>query len=42
MSKPFASSTDLSEKTATLEELADGVWAYTCEGDPNVGAIAGK
>jgi len=42
MSKPFASSTDLTEKTATLEELADGVWAYTCEGDPNVGAIAGK
>ncbi|MDQ3477388.1 MAG: MBL fold metallo-hydrolase, partial [Actinomycetota bacterium] len=42
MSKPFASSTDLTEKTATLEELADGVWAYTCEGDPNVGAVAGK
>lgn len=42
MSKPFASSTDLSEKTATLEELADGVYAYTAQGDPNVGAIVGS
>ena len=41
MTKPFASSTDLSEKTATLEELADGVYAYTAQGDPNVGAIVG-
>ena len=39
--KPFASSADTSEKQATLEELADGVWAYTAEGDPNVGAIVG-
>ena len=39
--KPFASSADTTEKRATLEELADGVWAYTAEGDPNVGAIVG-
>ncbi|TDF37254.1 MBL fold metallo-hydrolase [Alteromonadaceae bacterium M269] len=37
--KPFASSADLGEKTETLEVLADGVYALTAEGDPNVGAI---
>jgi glyoxylase-like metal-dependent hydrolase (beta-lactamase superfamily II) len=42
MSKPFASSADLAEKTATLEQLADGVYAYTAEGDPNVGCIIGS
>jgi glyoxylase-like metal-dependent hydrolase (beta-lactamase superfamily II) len=41
MPKPFASSADLAEKTATLEQLADDVYAYTAEGDPNVGAIVG-
>jgi glyoxylase-like metal-dependent hydrolase (beta-lactamase superfamily II) len=39
--RPFASSADLAEKRATLERLADGVFAYTAEGDPNVGAIVG-
>jgi glyoxylase-like metal-dependent hydrolase (beta-lactamase superfamily II) len=39
--KPFASSADLAEKTATLEELARGVYAYTAQGDPNVGCIVG-
>jgi glyoxylase-like metal-dependent hydrolase (beta-lactamase superfamily II) len=39
--RPFASSEDLQEKRATLEELADGVYAYTAEGDPNVGAVVG-
>ena len=39
--KPFASSADLGEKEATLEELADGVYAFTAQGDPNVGAIVG-
>ena len=39
--KPFASSADLAEKTATLEQLADGVYAYTAEGDPNVGCVIG-
>ncbi|MBI1366480.1 MAG: MBL fold metallo-hydrolase [Alphaproteobacteria bacterium] len=42
MSKPFASSGDLSEKRETLEILADGVFALTAEGDPNVGAIEGE
>lgn len=41
MSKPFASSADLDEKQATLERLADGVYAFTAEGDPNVGCIVG-
>lgn len=40
-SKPFASSADLAEKQETLEEIADGVYALTAEGDPNVGAIEG-
>jgi glyoxylase-like metal-dependent hydrolase (beta-lactamase superfamily II) len=39
--KPFASSADLADKEATLEELAPGVYAYTAQGDPNVGAIVG-
>ncbi len=37
--KPFASSADLGVKEETLEVLADGVFALTAEGDPNVGAI---
>lgn len=37
--KPFASSADLGEKTETLEVLAEGVYALTAEGDPNIGAI---
>jgi glyoxylase-like metal-dependent hydrolase (beta-lactamase superfamily II) len=41
MSKPFASTADLAEKTSTLEELAPGVVAFTAEGDPNVGAVIG-
>ena len=41
MPKPFASSADLAHKEATLERLADGVFAYTAQGDPNVGAIVG-
>lgn len=40
--KPFASSADVGEKTETLEVLADGVYALTAEGDPNVGAIEGE
>lgn len=42
MAKPFASSADLTEKKETLEVLADGVYALTAEGDPNVGAIEGE
>ena len=41
-SKPFASSADLTQKTETLEVLAEGVYALTAEGDPNVGAIEGE
>src|SRR5690242_5893973 len=37
--KPFASSADLAEKERSLEVLADGVYALTAEGDPNVGAV---
>jgi glyoxylase-like metal-dependent hydrolase (beta-lactamase superfamily II) len=39
--KPFASTADTAEKRSTLEELADGVYAFTAEGDPNVGAVVG-
>jgi len=42
MAKPFASSADLAEKKETLELLAEGVYALTAEGDPNVGAIEGE
>lgn len=42
MPKPFASTADIVHKVATLEVVADGVYAYTAEGDPNVGAIEGK
>jgi glyoxylase-like metal-dependent hydrolase (beta-lactamase superfamily II) len=41
MPRPFASSADLEEKEATVEQLADGVYAYTAQGDPNVGAVVG-
>jgi glyoxylase-like metal-dependent hydrolase (beta-lactamase superfamily II) len=40
--KPFASSADLTEKEETFEVLADGVYALTAEGDPNVGAVEGE
>jgi glyoxylase-like metal-dependent hydrolase (beta-lactamase superfamily II) len=42
MAKPFASSADLAAKKETLEIIADGVYALTAEGDPNVGAIEGE
>lgn len=42
MAKPFASSADVEEKRATLEELAPAVVAFTAEGDPNVGAVIGE
>ena len=40
--KPFASSADLTAKQQTLEVLADGVYALTAEGDPNIGAVEGE
>ncbi|HBS34274.1 MAG TPA: MBL fold metallo-hydrolase [Parvularcula sp.] len=42
MAKPFASSADLAPKRETLEVLSRGVYAFTAEGDPNVGAIEGE
>ena len=39
--KPFASSADTTVKPQTLEVLADGVYALTAEGDPNLGAVEG-
>jgi glyoxylase-like metal-dependent hydrolase (beta-lactamase superfamily II) len=40
--KPFTSSAELGEKVETLEVLAEGVYALTSEGDPNMGAIEGE
>jgi glyoxylase-like metal-dependent hydrolase (beta-lactamase superfamily II) len=40
--KPFASSADSAEKKETLQVIAEGVYALTAEGDPNVGAIEGE
>jgi glyoxylase-like metal-dependent hydrolase (beta-lactamase superfamily II) len=40
--RPFASSADLEAKEQTLEILAEGVYALTAEGDPNVGAVEGE
>jgi len=41
MAKAFASQADLEEKEVTFSELADGVYGYTAEGDPNAGVIIG-
>lgn len=41
MARAFASQADLDEKQITFEELADGLYAYTAEGDPNSGVIVG-
>jgi glyoxylase-like metal-dependent hydrolase (beta-lactamase superfamily II) len=38
---PFASAQDLTEKEATLEQLAPAVYAHTAQGDPNVGCVIG-
>jgi glyoxylase-like metal-dependent hydrolase (beta-lactamase superfamily II) len=40
--RPFASSADLAAKEQTLELLADGVYALTAAGDPNIGAVEGE
>lgn len=42
MPRPFASSADTAAKEQRFEVLADGVYALTAEGDPNVGAIEGE
>ena len=41
MSKTFASTGDLGEKTVTFGKLGEGAYAYTAEGDPNTGVIIG-
>ena len=41
MAKPFASQGDMSEKTITFDEIGEGLWAFTAEGDPNSGVIIG-
>ncbi|WP_299502953.1 MBL fold metallo-hydrolase [uncultured Roseobacter sp.] len=41
MSKAFASQGDLSEKKITFDEIGEGLWAFTAEGDPNSGVIIG-
>ena len=41
MAKTFASQGDLKEKAARFDRLAEGVYAYTAEGDPNAGVVIG-
>jgi glyoxylase-like metal-dependent hydrolase (beta-lactamase superfamily II) len=41
VAKPFASAADTAEKRSTLEQIGDGVYAFTADGDPNVGAVVG-
>lgn len=41
MTKKFASQADLEEKTVSFTELANGVYAFTAEGDPNSGIVIG-
>lgn len=40
--KPFASAADLGDKPESLEVVAEGVFALTAEGDPNVAAVEGE
>ena len=37
----FASTNDMAAKTVSFDELAEGLYAYTAEGDPNSGIIVG-
>ncbi|MEO0328536.1 MAG: MBL fold metallo-hydrolase [Pseudomonadota bacterium] len=41
MAKAFASQGDITEKTITFDEIGEGLWAFTAEGDPNSGVIIG-
>ncbi len=41
MAKAFASQGDLSEKKITFDEVGEGLYAFTAEGDPNTGVIIG-
>jgi glyoxylase-like metal-dependent hydrolase (beta-lactamase superfamily II) len=42
IAKSFASAADLDPKPEQLDQLAEGVYALTAEGDPNVGAVEGE
>lgn len=41
MVKAFASQGDLGEKRITFDEIGEGLFAFTAEGDPNSGVIIG-
>ena len=41
MSKTFASTGDLTEKSTSFTQIGDGLYAFTAEGDPNSGVIIG-
>ncbi|MFQ6551718.1 MBL fold metallo-hydrolase [Aestuariibius insulae] len=41
MTTGFASQGDMTEKTITFDEIGEGLWAFTAEGDPNSGVIIG-
>jgi glyoxylase-like metal-dependent hydrolase (beta-lactamase superfamily II) len=41
MSKAFASTADTGPKTISFDQLGEGLYAYTAEGDPNSGIIVG-
>lgn len=41
MSKSFASTGDMAEKTITFAEIGPDLYAYTAQGDPNSGVIVG-
>jgi glyoxylase-like metal-dependent hydrolase (beta-lactamase superfamily II) len=41
-SKSFASTGDLGPKKVSFDQLGEGLYAYTAEGDPNTGVIVGE
>ncbi len=41
MAKAFASQGDMTEKTITFDEIGEGLYAFTAQGDPNSGVIIG-
>lgn len=41
MAKAFASQGDMTEKKITFDEIGNGLYAFTAEGDPNSGVIIG-
>jgi len=41
MSKGFASTSDMTEKKVSFDQIGPGLYAFTAEGDPNSGVIVG-